>query len=610
MKLRQRAAGSIDLQQSIRQACSDDILFFINALCWLYEPRIRKIGTRTLPHKIPFISRPHQDVAIIEAKKSLGERDIGIEKSRDEGATWIGLILALHDWLFVPLAAIGLVSRNERAVDAQGDPDSLMWKLDWELDQLPRWMVPSFQRSSADMSLVNRENGSTILGYSCTGDVARGGRKRWFFMDELAAFRRDTDQEAMDSTQYVSDSRLIVSTPKGSHGAYYDAMHEESNILRLRLAWWDNPTKNRGLYRYVGGKMVVVDPSNPLPKGYEKDAQPLLERLRKRGFTLENRLRSPWYDGQCDRPKTTPQSIAQELDIDYGGSEYRIYGEVFRDHAMKNVRTPVCQGEYHHSSESLEGQFERSRGGPLSLWINLENGKPPFGAYTVGCDISSGLGGSYTSNSVIQVLSVMTGEQVAEWVSNSLEPTDFADLAVAVCRWFHDAYFIWEINGPSGAAFTRQVINRKYPNMYHREVLWQKSKKRQKFPGWNSDEKTRAAVLHEMGQAVRLGRLKMRSEPLLVETGFYVMQGGQIVNTHSKSTSDESSRGQAHGDRVIAFCLAWHAVRDRPPVPKEVGKDRRRIPPNCMAARQRAWEDQQALEHDEWQSPFLGGARY
>ena len=604
LDLRRRALHDEQFRRQMMTACRRDVLFFFNSVCWLYEPRV--VRGRKLPSVIPFITWPHQDPVILAINEHLGVEDIGAEKSRGEGASWISVLLALRDWLFEPMSAVGLVSRTEDAVDNPEDPDSLMWKVDWELTKLPRWMAgvkdKDFKRNRGDHVLKNLRNGSTITGYSATGDVASGGRKRWFLMDELSKFPRGPDKEAMASTQHVTNSRLVVSTPKGSEGAYYELMHNPSSMVKVVLDWKDNQTRNRGLYTFQDGLPVAVDSSNPLPEHYNPPTSEVLDlfsRLRSRGFKLEGTVRSPWYDHECDRPGATPQSIAQELDRDYGGSMFRIFGADFFEKADARVAQPLVVGTLSYHPETLAPDFDEVKGGQLLLWCPLDvNRRPPNRQYAIGVDVSTGLGGSYTSNSAAVVFDALTMEQVGEFASNTVAPQDFADMCVAMAKMFHNAYLIWEHNGP-GAGFTKRIIDTKYTNIHYRQVYWKQGRKRTREPGWWTDPRTKEAMFGELARSVKTGELTLRSAAMIKECGQYVRLNGKITHVQQASTDDDSSKGEAHGDRVIAACVALQGLRDRPLMGLRERK-KNEIPPFCMAARQKAYEDSLRVENLEW----------
>jgi len=571
LDLRERAQRDQGYQSAIIQACREDALFFFNILTWLYEPRPMEVDGILLPTQIPFITWEHQDPVIREIEANLGLRDIGIEKSRGQGASWIGVLLALRDWLFLPGAKVSLVSSTELRTDNPYDSDSLFWKLDWELVRLPGWMVgrrdTDWKRNLQNHTLTNLRNGSMITGYACTGDIARGGRARWFLMDELASWERGPDEDSMASTQQVSKCRLLVSTPAGTDGAYYRAMHEPSNMVKLILDWKDNPWQNRGLYRFAGRHMEAVSADNPLPPNYEKDSERMLARLRAKGFKLSKELRSPWYDNECDRTNSSPQSIAKELDRDYGGSVYRVLGPEFMEKAEVYVRPPYTTGFLNVHPETLDTDWEERPDGPMHLWTPLDaRNRPALNhVYVIGSDLSSGLGGSFTSNSVLEVIDATEMEQVFEYATNSTPPTQMADLAIALANWFHGAYLIWEHNGP-GAAFTERIKKQGYGNVFRRDVLWYKSRKKTKAIGWWTNEQTIERLFGDFRHAVAVGELKLRSKQLVTECGQWIRRGPQssIVHQLAGSTKDESSRGRAHGDRVIAIGVCLQGVRDRP----------------------------------------------
>ena len=70
----------------------------------------------------------------------------------------------------------------------------------------------------------------------------------------------------------------------------------------------------------------------------------------------------------------------------------------------------------------------------MLLWCHRSyTGQPvPTGEYVIGCDISAGLGGDYTSNSAAVVVDATTGEQVAEYVTNTTPPGDFEELVISI----------------------------------------------------------------------------------------------------------------------------------------------------------------------------------
>jgi len=585
-------ADTPERQRILWTACKHDILFFINAFCWLYEPRSsRLVGTTS--NVIPFITYDYQDEAFTQMNESLGIKDIGVEKSRDLGATWMFLTLYFYHWMFHDFSSFGIMSRTADLVDKPGKKDTLMWKLDFLLNGdggvggLPGWMKPEVYRTV--MLMENKANGSTFEGASTTEDAFRGGRKKSIAIDEFAAFPSGDDYKSLAAAQHATDSRIFVSTPKGAAGAYYDVMHTPSNMLKIIMDWKQHPDRKVGLYTGKDGNLEILDKDYKFPASYD--------------FILDGKTRSPYYDNECKRPGATPQSIAQELDRDYGGSEYQVFGKELYESAQEDLLTPYTRGVLYYDGETFEPDFQETEDGPVKVWCHRDASGTPVatGNYVIGCDVAAGLGGSYSSNSVAVVVDNVTGQQVAEFASNTIRPEEFAELVVAMCYWFNEAYLVWEHNGAPGGAFTRRIVDSAYGKIYFREVEGRAYRKKTRNPGFFTTDKNKLALLGRMAGAIQSKEYVVRSKILLDECRQYVYKDGKVVHSRSVKTQDDSSKGQAHGDRVIAAALAWYGCVDRPPENKADAEEFDQIPYGSMAWRLKKYDDKLTANiNDGW----------
>ncbi len=571
--LYRRAREDVRFRRAVWKLCMEDVLFFFAAFCWVHEPRLlRDKYGRVLPQHQPFIPWPHQINVIKALRENLGFCDIGIEKSRDEGATWIICTLALHDWLFFPGTKIGMASWSEEMADDPGNLDSLMTKVTWQLGRLPVWMAGrkgvDWDRNVHSRVLVNYRNDSHIKAFSATVRAGRGGRYKWFFCDEMAAWQEPRDMEFLESVRGSTNSRVVVSTPSGMGGAFASFMLNEGNVLKLRLSWRDNPRKKVGMYRLIDGRPVAIDPvGNPLTWEYENfvdEVRERLERLQQRGFDFE-RVRSPWYDEQCDRPGATPLSVAKELDIDYSGSEPLAFGEEVINKVVGCVRPPQWRASF-RLREGGGGEIFEAPGGQVLLW-EVYPRSLSRGAFVAGVDVAAGTGGSTSSNSVLVIVSVDSGVQVLEWATNVIDPTHFAECVVEICRLYNDAYLIWEANGAPGVEFTRQVLVAGYRNIYMRKSLMKRGRERRRMPGWMTTggmTGTRAIMLSGLRTALATGRVVVRSAALASELRNYVWVRGQMVSRYMAIRGEDGSAvGEAHGDRVVAMAMAVQGMLDR-----------------------------------------------
>lgn len=592
--VREWALLDVSHQIALRRWIYNDLRLFIAGFCWVFEPRDDRARGKQVSKTLPFIPWDHQEHALIKLNENLGYDDIGFDKSRGEGASWVVLTIFLHQWLTRPMTTFGLVSRNELAVDNPDDPDSLMWKLDWQLKKLPQWLVPNFDRNLSKHTLVNVDNGASIVGYSATGDVARGGRKTAFFMDEIASFNDGEDQAAMDSTGQVTNCRLLVSTPKGPFGVFYTAMNTTNNMVKISLRWQQNPLRKRGAYRIKNGRVELIDweywrerMHNPLTResdvhkgagliNDETTNNPFKYAFMLRGpFVREGRMRSPWYDTQCRRPGATPRSIAQELDLDYAGSSSTFFdiNELCRLQSV-TCREPLLVGDllFNEFTEQLDVKLAPRPGGSLLLWCPLipGTGRPPADRdYVIGADVASGLAGENSSNSTLCVTDARSREQVAEFARPDIKPEKLAWYAFALGHWFKGpngpALIVPEVNGGYGKMFTKTLRELSYPAVYRRDVEDETGgarKVKDKY-GWFSNKPRKKILFQEFEHALISGELQARSWACLEEAKGYIENTqGQLIHINALAHSDPSGASEAHGDRVVGLALSWRGVRE------------------------------------------------
>ncbi len=221
--------------------CRTDPIHWFNHWIWTYDPRGMSFG---LPANIPFVLRPKQ----VELVEWLLERENTqthglIEKSRDEGMSYVVLGYFLHRWLFVDGFAGGVGSRKEELVDKKGDPKTLFHKFRDMFSKMPDWMKPKgFVEKVHDnyMRIINPDNGATITGEA--GDnIGRGGRTTMYFLDEWAFVER---QEAVDAAiSQNTNVHIKGSTPNGIG----DRFHQDRFSGRyavFSMPWRSNPDKN------------------------------------------------------------------------------------------------------------------------------------------------------------------------------------------------------------------------------------------------------------------------------------------------------------------------------------------------------------------------------
>lgn len=237
--------------------------------CWTFDPRL--IAENKVPY-VRFIPWPKQRefLAFLHYKVCRGEPWL-LEKSRDQGATYLVSAYCLWRWLFTPGFKATFCSRDELNVDSKGNPDSIFEKLRIIYRRMPTWMMPDgFNERKHDniMQLTNPHSGAIITGE--TGDnPGRGGRSTMYVVDEAAFLSHPSRVEA--ATSGNTDCIGWTSTPNPESGglsnffarkraAFASVPPNADGVgMTFRLHWRDDPRKTEDWA--LQKKATMADPS-------------------------------------------------------------------------------------------------------------------------------------------------------------------------------------------------------------------------------------------------------------------------------------------------------------------------------------------------------------
>ena len=566
--------------------CSRDILFWVNTFVDTYDPRL-------VPKSavVSFITYYFQDVAIDEIKEAIENgHDELTDKSRTMGVSWMYLTVFTWFWIFKEYTSFRMLSRNEDLVDKTDDPDCLFWKVLFILEHLPKFLKPTY--NYIHLSIKNEDNKSTITGCTTTSDAARGGRCTAMFPDEFAAV---PDGDGIEkATQAVTKCRLFNSTHQGANTTFYRL--SQGPIKKLILHWSLHPLYNRGLYYATKeGQLIVVD------KDYRHKVTVTRQEYdfpNNYPFRKDGKLRSPWYDNECDRA-THPMQIAQELDMDPFASDFQYFdGVMIQEIEKEDVRKPYVEGMLDFDDRSLEPLgFTQTPNGHLKLWIypDIYGKLPESAAFVGGFDISAGTG---ASNSTASFANLKTGEKIAEYANPNVTPEKFASIAIAMCKWFNEAFMVFDSSGATGKSFNLEIIKLGYRSLYYRRNEEGLNKKVSDRPGVFLNPVEKTTTISQYRLALKEKRFIQRSHEANQECLSYIYTtGNTIEHSSAKNNPDPSGAGANHGDRVIADALC---VRGLDLMGDAIKTEAEKvIPENCYAMRKKEREDRKRAE-SEW----------
>ena len=123
------------------------------------------------------------------------------------------------------------------------------------------------------------------------------------------------------------------------------------------------------------------------------------------------------------------------------------------------LRAPHLRGHLFHGNKLL-----MDSAGPLCIWEEPQ----PGALYDIGVDVGMGIG---KDASVACVLKRPTGEQVAEYVSDTVEPGELVSVLDALGRYYNHGQICVEVQGPG--LYTNGRLGEIYPNMY----IWRRKDK-------------------------------------------------------------------------------------------------------------------------------------
>lgn len=560
--IKDRARDDRAFQAELRQRCRDDLLYWVNAFCWLAEQRQAK--------RLPFITWDVQDEALLKIDGAIGKKIVVGEKSRDMGFTWMVLAVLVRRWMFFRDQSFAVASRSDELVEKPGSPDCLFWKMEYLIKGQPHFLLPKDWRKSKKQ-LNNFDLGSDISGYATTKDITRGGRRLAIFLDEFGAFEYGQGHGAWASCESATDTIIAVSTHQGTVGAFAEAVRKakrEPEIYEhIKLPWWKDPRKNVGL-TWIDGKPW-----------------------------------SEWYEWKKKRSVNILRFL-EEVEMDPIGAGAGYFSEEQIEQARKTCRVPVYVGRLEYDLETLDPvRFIEDKNGPLSVWGPLPQGKPADGDYALGVDVSAGVG---RTPSTMAVVSKTTGEKIAEFSDSHLFPEKFAGYSIAVGKWFHNAHLIWETAGGTGTTFGKVVKDHGY-----RPVYMRKTSEDRLCPiptdamGWGSTASSKRDLLESFRKSFGYEYTE-RSVNLLEECQHYryAADGVGVEHAQAVETDDPMEAGQNHGDLIIAAALAWKLVKEG----KRLAKAGKEPPPPRILEGSVAWYMEQDKK-EKAQRELFGGLR-
>lgn len=222
----------------------------------------------------------------------------------------------------------------------------------------------------------------------------------------------------------------------------------------------------------------------------------------------------------------------------------RWIGEINDD---RDLRKPlvklrsVAQGEILHNPKTDDRFW---------VWEKPEDS----GMYYVGADVAQGNdGGDFSCVQVIRIGAGLEPDvQVAEW-RGWVNPTPFAYICAAIGRYYNDAEVSIEANNVGKVTNNELFRIIEYDNVYRWKHIDKVKNTLTNYIGWETNYKSREAIIAKMNEAIIERSITIRSELLIDEMMDF--------------SYDEDGEGKAQGqstkdDRVMAMMICRYCAHD------------------------------------------------
>jgi hypothetical protein len=566
-RLLHKAAHDTVMQRDLLAACKQSPLFFIDSFAWtLWEQEVSEEKHSNIPAKTalhPFICFPRQREMVAFLVECFTEGHDGlIDKSRDMGASWLCALFLHWLWLFRPNTQLREMSRVEDLVDSPISK-SLFFKHDTINAYLPEWMCPPGvlirgRENRTAMRIHNAMNGSTIAGESTNKSAFSGDRAALILLDEMA--KMQNGESIKRSTAAVTPCRIVNSTVD-LPGTCYSNWKHSGQIKVFSLMAWDHPRKGKG-------RFVVQD---DVTKSY-RITSPFIEHEIERNGWKEVAKEIYAIEGAVG------DTFFQLSDLDKHAA---LYARPAKERFNIKLRDTVPNAGMRRAFRTRDLKvvsLTRAKEGDLQVWVPLTKGRlDQSKSYIIGIDISKGLGGEGTSETVAAIKCKQTGEIVARWASKTTNPYNAARTLGALCLWVGGGapqklpFVIWEMNGPGLDFGDTFVSEMQYPHYYRTESIGEVVTKKSRRWGFHSNKERKQLLLRAYERALIEGRIVNHDQQSLDQARTYITYPSGSVGPAELVDKDRAAY-LGHGDRVIADALTVldkEVMQPRPP--KAVG---------------------------------------
>jgi hypothetical protein len=421
---------------------------------------------------VPFNLYPFQKV-IIDALE--GNRFNILRKFRQAGCTTIAAAYSLWLCCFKSHQTIVILSVGDTESTEVLDRIKIMY------DELPEWIKP--KSTTINAHNLKLENNSHIKSRPSGKQSGRGLSGSLLIIDEAAFIEHiDTIWAAVYPIISTGGRAFVLSTVNGIGNWYYDtwerAVTGANAFNPIQIGWQDHPEYAR-------------------VEGFEW----LYEEMEKRDPPMDI---DDWEP--TTRANISHKKWLQEYECEFLGT-----GDTFIEGMILQSLT-----------ENISDDFYRKYNNRMYVWKDPD----PNSTYFMAVDVALGRGRDY---SAFQIIDLYSGEQVAEFYSNTTPINEFARICFDEGTYYNLCPILVERNTIGNNLLDYLFDQLEYENVWFDE-------KRQM--GLQITAKNRDNVLVEMEEAIRMNEVKINSKRTVMELNTFIISDNGKVKADTGQNDD------------------------------------------------------------------------
>lgn len=519
------ALNDTDLEYQTNECIKvyESFLYFVLNYCWIED----KETSQAVPFKLWDSQR-----GIL--KDFLSAYRLVILKARQLGLTWLCASYVLWLCITKPLQLVIVISAKEDwAIE-------FLDRVKFQLNRLPPWMCPKIDKiTGQNLSFQHRDDlVSEIKSLATTPEGAQSKTPTLLILDETA--RNRYIKEIWASSKPGIDAakgRIILISNSIKDGVgwswtrdiFTKSMTGVNDFTRIFMPWWDRPGRSR--------EMVFDEDTK------EDRPEFILQQLRE-GMDEEDIIQH--------YPSTEGEAISA-----MAGS---FFGNTLQP--FKGIQGEV--GNLLKGKGDKDFAFDIDHKGVLEVWAQPE----PYwqDRYSIGSDVSEGLGGTY---SVAYVYDRLEQQFVARLRSNRIAADIWADRLMDLGYFYNTGMICPERNGAGITTILR--MENVYPNIFYGKKPGKLKGEYILEYGWNQSEEKKQILAGDLKRYYRDVFHLVPCAILIDESSTFIRhENGKIAHEEGKLD-----------DCVIAAGLAVQAnflmseLRDTRPGKRKSSYDRR-----------------------------------